>query len=81
MLAGWTVVRGRVRWPDDEPAQWVRVRATTAEPIVIHHDDGTITELRPTLGRAHGDDRGEFLLVVGPLPPDVPSAAIPTRSS
>ena len=69
------------RWPDDEPAQWVRVRATTAEPIVIHHDDGTITELRPTLGRAHGDDRGEFLLWSVRCRPTSRPWPSPTRSS
>ncbi|MBZ5558138.1 MAG: hypothetical protein LAO77_12765 [Acidobacteriia bacterium] len=48
-----TGMRGRVTWnqsDDDEvPARWVRVEAAI---------DGQI------VGRAHGDDRGEFLLVL-----------------
>ena len=69
--AGVTVVRGGVRWADGAPVQWTRVRATTAAPIDVRHDDGTVTQVSPLLGRAHGDDRGEFLLVLGPVPRDV----------
>jgi hypothetical protein len=61
-----------VRWePDGSPVQWARVVATTAQPIAVHHDDGSSTLIQPELGRAHGDDRGEFLLIVGSLPRDV----------
>jgi hypothetical protein len=55
--AGATIVKGRVTWgAGGPPAQWARVEATTHGAV----QDGP--------WRAHGDDRGEFLLVVGPLP-------------
>lgn len=68
--AGATVVRGTVRWADGRPVQWARAAARTATPIEVHDDDGTVSFIQPVLGRAHGDDRGEFLLVIGPLPTD-----------
>ena len=49
--AGATVVRGRAVHADATPARWCRVHATDAE-------QGT------PVGWAHGDDRGEFLLVL-----------------
>jgi hypothetical protein len=74
---GATVLRGRVTRPGDVPVRWTRVVARD------DHDD---------LGWAHGDDRGEFVLVVagpadaGAMPPDplplhltvtAPVAAVP----
>ena len=50
--AGATVVRGRVVRPAGSPVRWVRV---VARPE---------TQNTPVLGRAHGDDRGEFVLVL-----------------
>lgn len=48
-----TGLRGRVTWhaatTNEQPARWVRVEATI---------DGVV------VGRAHGDDRGEFLLLL-----------------
>jgi hypothetical protein len=48
-----TGMRGRVTWKqstvNEEPARWVRVEATINGQVV---------------GRAHGDDRGEFLLML-----------------
>jgi hypothetical protein len=44
-----TVVRGRVL-DGDEPVRWTRVRARVGDEVI---------------GVAHGDDRGEFLLVLG----------------
>jgi hypothetical protein len=49
--AGATVIRGRAVHPDGSPVRWCRVHATDAA-------QGT------PLGWAHGDDRGEFLLVL-----------------
>jgi hypothetical protein len=49
-----TGLRGRVTWDsaaDAEPVRWARVEATL---------DGQV------VGRAHGDDRGEFLLLLEP---------------
>lgn len=70
--AGATIVRGRVRWADLSPARWVRVVATTRDPVAIVDGDGNVVDSeRPIIGRAHGDDRGEFLLVVGPLPKEL----------
>ena len=56
-----TVVRGRAL-RNGAPARWVRVEARA----------GSTTRV---VGRAHGDDRGEFLLVVWPDP--VAPAALP----
>ena len=71
VAAGATAVRGRVTWGAGGPsARWVRVVART-EAIEIHADDGTVTTVQPVLGHAHGDDRGEFLLVLGPLPTEL----------
>jgi hypothetical protein len=53
---GATTVRGTVRWADGSPAPWARVEATAGTAQV-------------TPWRAHGDARGEFLLVIGPLGP------------
>lgn len=50
-----TGIRGRVVDTEGAPVRWVRVTARHA----VH---GAV------LGRAHGDDRGEFLLVLGVLP-------------
>ncbi|GAA0460616.1 hypothetical protein Ade02nite_14940 [Paractinoplanes deccanensis] len=73
-----TVVRGRVTTGAAVPVRWARVRATD--------EDGA------DVGWAHGDDRGEFVLVVTPAetavgPADDPyavrltvSAALPARS-
>ena len=47
-----TALRGRVM-RDGEPMRWVRVEARVSQ-------DDTL------VGRAHGDDRGEFLLVIEP---------------
>jgi hypothetical protein len=63
---GTTGLRGQVR-RDDGPVPWPRVRAL-----------GGADEL---LGHAHGDDRGEFLLVLtttGVVPPPPPSS-LPIR--
>lgn len=54
-----TGIRGRVQHPGGSPARWVRVEAIA-------------TDLQDALGgRAHGDDRGEFLLILGPIPGDI----------
>jgi hypothetical protein len=56
---GATVVRARVTWDaGGQPAQWVRV---------VAYAQGA-PQPREPLGRAHGDDRGEFLLVLATLP-------------
>jgi hypothetical protein len=47
-----TGLRGRVT-SDGEPLRWVRVEARLPGPDVL-------------VGRAHGDDRGEFLLLLAP---------------
>jgi hypothetical protein len=50
-----TGLRGRVLWsaaPDSSVVRWARVEATVNGEVV---------------GRAHGDDRGEFLLLLHPL--------------
>ncbi|MBQ0826633.1 hypothetical protein [Streptomyces tagetis] len=60
-----TGVRGRVVGPTGGPVRWVRVTAW-------HSALGTV------LGHAHGDDRGEFLLVLG-VPPT--SHASPSGSA
>ncbi|MGH8932930.1 MAG: hypothetical protein ACRDZO_20485 [Egibacteraceae bacterium] len=71
VAAGATAVRGRVIWgAGGPPVQWARVAALT-EPIEIRAEDGTVTTVQPVLGRAHGDHRGEFLLVLGPLPTEL----------
>jgi hypothetical protein len=55
--AGATVLRGRVTWgAGGPPAPWVRVEARVT------------TGNQPQPWRAHGDDRGEFVLVLGALP-------------
>jgi hypothetical protein len=49
-----TRIRGRITWTDapaETPARWTRITATV---------DGNL------VGRAHGDDRGEFLLLLDP---------------
>lgn len=50
-----TGLRGRVE-RGGEPARWVRVEARLAAG----------NGLGPVIARAHGDERGEFLLLVGP---------------
>jgi hypothetical protein len=72
LQAGATVLRGSVLSAGvGTPRPWARVTARTAAPIVIVDDQGVETAVQPVLGRAHGDDRGEFLLVVGSMPRDV----------
>lgn len=67
---GSTVLRGRVtRKTDGSPVPWVRVEATVADPPP--------GQPAPTWW-AHGDDRGEFLLVVGTLPDVLAKAATRT---
>jgi hypothetical protein len=51
-----TGMRGRVLHDDDRPVRWVRVSARLA------------TAAATLIGTAHGDDRGEFLLVLGRNP-------------
>ena len=54
--AGATLIRGRATWgAGGPPVQWARIEATA---------NGVN---QPSPWRAHGDDRGEFLLVIGPL--------------
>jgi hypothetical protein len=54
--AGATVIRGRATWGvGGPPAPWTRIEATA------------IGASRPRTWRAHGDDRGEFVLVIGAL--------------
>jgi hypothetical protein len=71
--AGATIVRGRVTWSaDGTVAKWVRAVARTADPVEIHDDDGNLVGTnQPVLGRAHGDERGEFVLVIGALPKEL----------
>lgn len=71
--AGATILRGRVTWnADGSPAQWARVVARTAAPVDIRDDQGDIVGTsQPVLGRAQGDDRGEFVLVVGTVPKEL----------
>jgi hypothetical protein len=77
--AGATIVRGRVRWADGSPARWVRVLARTKDSVNIVDGDGNVIgSEQPMVGRAHGDDRGEFLLVIGPLPKELATAKSPT---
>jgi hypothetical protein len=58
---GFTAIRGRVA-RGTEPVRWPRIAARGPGPSIV--------------GRAHGDERGEFLLPVtgtGTLPPPAPS--------
>ena len=58
---GFTVIRGRVAH-GTEPVRWPRITARGPGGVIV--------------GRAHGDERGEFLLPVtgpGTMPPPVPS--------
>ena len=58
---GFTVIRGRVAH-GAEPVRWARIAARGPGGVIV--------------GRAHGDERGEFLLPVtgsGTMPPPVPS--------
>jgi hypothetical protein len=58
---GFTVIRGRVA-RGTEPVRWPRIAARGPGGVIV--------------GRAHGDDRGEFLLLVtgsGAMPPPFPS--------
>lgn len=55
--AGATIIKGRATWgAGGPPVQWARVEATAHGAV------------QPAPWRAHGDDRGEFLLVIGSLP-------------
>lgn len=59
---GATVVRGRVELGNGKPARWARIRAERTGDV--------------TIGHAHADERGEFVLVLldtGTLPPPAPS--------
>jgi hypothetical protein len=63
-----TGLRGRVTWnqpaANEVPARWVRVEAKVGDQVV---------------GRAHGDDRGEFLLILDPAAAglgDLPSSLV-----
>ncbi len=56
IAAGVTAIRGQVRRADGSPAAWIRVRANR-------------TGTGDQFGFTHGDERGEFLLVLSP-PPD-----------
>jgi len=58
-----TGLRGRVE-RDGEPVRWARIEARDGEDRVV--------------GRAHGDDRGEFLLVLDPAaaPPGDPRTTL-----
>ena len=70
--AGATVLRGVVLDASTSvPVPWARVEARTAQPIDVIDDQGNAVATHPVLGRAHGDDRGDFLLMVGALPRDV----------
>jgi hypothetical protein len=58
---GFTVIRGRIAH-GTEPVRWARIAARGPGGVIV--------------GRAHGDERGEFLLPVtgsGATPPPVPS--------
>lgn len=68
--AGATVVRGRVVWEGTSRAvRWPRVVARPEQPIDVLDENGDVIDtIQPVLGLAHGDDRGEFVLVLGPLP-------------
>jgi hypothetical protein len=61
-----TVVRGRVLDAQQVPVRWVRAEATLA-------DSGD------SIGWAHGDDRGEFVLAIGNAAGQVGLAANPLR--
>jgi hypothetical protein len=66
---GTTGIRGRVVRADGRPLRWPRVAAV---PAGTGAPDGAGTV---AFGRAHGDERGEFLLVVtgvGTAPPQTP---------
>jgi hypothetical protein len=78
--AGETAIRGRALWdaganPPTEPVRWARVVARTHDAVEVHHLDDSMTLEHPIVGRAHGDDNGEFLLVLGPLPLQLAVAA------
>jgi len=70
VAAGATVIRGRVVWDGTARAvRWARVVARPAQPIDVLDENGDVIDtIQPELGLAHGDDRGEFVLVLGPLP-------------
>src|SRR5262249_44320469 len=51
-----TALRGRARTADNKPVRWVRVEARRPE--------GRNGSPGPVVGRAQGDDRGEFLLLI-----------------
>jgi hypothetical protein len=60
-----TGLRGRVVWgplPDQTPVRWARIEATV---------DGA------SVGRAHGDDRGEFLLLLEPAAGGIGDLRVP----
>lgn len=59
-----TGIRGRALWDETTPARWVRVRARLPGTDQI-------------VGFAHGDDRGEFLLLVSPEAAPLPELQNP----
>jgi hypothetical protein len=71
--AGATVIRGRVVWEGtSRPVRWTRVTARPAQPIDVLDENGEVVDsIQPGLGLAHGDDRGEFVLVLGVLPSEL----------
>lgn len=70
IAAGSTVLRGLVRdGTTSLPVPWARVEARTSLDVI--DDQGNTVTIHPVLGRAQGDDRGEFVLVVGTLPRDI----------
>ena len=69
--AGETVILGRALWdnggdPPVDPVRWARVTARTHD--AVPDVDPAAPPDHPVLGRAHGDETGEFVLVLGPLP-------------
>jgi hypothetical protein len=70
VAAGATVTRGRVHWAGTTRAvRWARLTARPAQPIDVLDENGDVVDtVQPVLGVAHGDDRGELVLVLGALP-------------
>ena len=67
--AGATVVRGRVEWAGGRLVRWARIHARTTEAVDIVNENGDVVgSEHPDLGFAHGDEFGEFVLIVTQLP-------------
>jgi hypothetical protein len=64
VLSTATGIRGRARYPNGDIAPWTRIEA-----IATDFDD-------VLGGRGQGDDRGEFLLILGPIAGDVGDLSI-----